>query len=120
MYEDHIAPGAPRRVDLLIHHGDQVYADKAFNAGKKLLLNKSDTRAKAEKYKEIVHEYQQFYRRTWARPETRRVLANVSVRRSAAKGGLLRNPAMHASSYRTAGHELHPGAPPPPPPVHRT
>ncbi len=65
---------------MLVHHGDQVYADKAFNAGKRLLSGKKDTRPVSEKYKQIVVEYQKFYRVTWSQPETRLVLASVSVR----------------------------------------
>jgi hypothetical protein len=38
-----------------------------------------DVRSDQDKYRAIVHEFQAVYRKTWSQPETRQVLANVSV-----------------------------------------
>lgn len=64
-------------VDLLVHNGDQVYADKAFKEAMEFVeanagLSDEEYIAKATEF------YARIYRSTWSHPPTRQVLANIS------------------------------------------
>lgn len=79
LWDDHVAPDAEvEPIDLLVHHGDQVYADHAFAAAKHFFDDKTDLRTPGEKIVAAREAYQMIYRRVWNRPETARVLANVA------------------------------------------
>lgn len=65
----------PGNVDLLLHVGDQIYGDSAFQEAETILDGRtSGTQAQRRKIKEL---YRRLYRMTWRHPATRDVLANV-------------------------------------------
>lgn len=67
-------------VDLVLHIGDQVYADAAFKKGIELLHSRGvyDPNNGSEDLKNAITEfYREIYRKTWNYPPTRKVLANV-------------------------------------------
>ena len=51
------------KIDLVVRNGDQVYADKAFYAAKKILASPSTSAA--EKHRMCLAGYQEFYYKTW-------------------------------------------------------
>jgi len=65
----------PGHLDLLIHAGDQVYGDKAFEGSIDILAGK--TKATAAESRQIGDLYRQLYRWAWRHPATRSVLASV-------------------------------------------
>lgn len=67
---------AQQKVDLMVHNGDQVYADLAFAQGKKILKEKDLT--DLEKDYKILECYKRIYRKTFDAPDKRRVLSNVA------------------------------------------
>jgi hypothetical protein len=70
--ERYVAPG---EVQLLLHLGDQVYGDRAFEGSMRILDGKA--KASAAKKQEIQELYRQLYRWAWNHPPTRAVLAIV-------------------------------------------
>jgi hypothetical protein len=72
LFERYVAPGD---VQLLLHLGDQVYGDRAFEGSMRILNGKP--KATAEQKREIQELYRQLYRWAWNYPPTRAVLANV-------------------------------------------
>lgn len=78
IWEQHVAPDAPSPIDLFVHHGDQVYADPEFKVGRAWLDTAEAAGLSREERREHVAQVMAgAYRRTWNRPETARVLANV-------------------------------------------
>ncbi|MDX1649301.1 MAG: alkaline phosphatase D family protein, partial [Myxococcota bacterium] len=71
----------PAQVDLLLHCGDQVYGDAAFQeAIGRLGVEGPSSRVRdvdPEVESAILESYRRLYRMTWRHPPTRRVLANV-------------------------------------------
>lgn len=67
----------PRKVDLILRHGDQVYADLAFKQGEMILQD--TTIAETEKDQKILQCYKKIYQETWSAPDLARVLANCST-----------------------------------------
>ena len=64
------------KVDLIVRHGDQVYADHAFEEGIKILKEK---RLSSEEKEEKIYEaYAKHYRDTWDQPDVRKVLGTCS------------------------------------------
>jgi phosphodiesterase/alkaline phosphatase D-like protein len=63
-------------VQLMVHAGDQVYGDRAFEGAMRLLDGR--TRARKKEEAEILETYRQLYRWAWNHPPTRSVLANVA------------------------------------------
>jgi phosphodiesterase/alkaline phosphatase D-like protein len=62
------------RVDLIVRHGDQVYADDAFKASEKILKRHDiDDQKKNEL---ILEAYKKIYRFTWNKDDVRRIYAN--------------------------------------------
>jgi hypothetical protein len=72
MYNRYVVPG---NLDLLLHIGDQIYADEAFATAQHLLKKLGNKRSVR---KTILRLYRNLYRVTWNHPATRYVLANVS------------------------------------------
>jgi hypothetical protein len=72
MLDQYVQPG---HLDLLIHAGDQVYGDKAFEGALYVLNGKA--KATAAQAREIGDLYRQLYRWAWRHPATRAVLASV-------------------------------------------
>jgi len=87
----------PGRIDTVIHLGDQVYADCAFEDGMKLIksirkkedhephTNQSEhqkhhgpVQLTSDQKHQIAEGYRDFYRRTWNYPPTREVLSSVA------------------------------------------
>src|SRR5262249_3574526 len=70
LLDQYVQPG---HLDLLIHAGDQVYGDKAFEGAIDILAgNPNPTPAKA---RHIGDLYRQLYRWAWRHPATRLALA---------------------------------------------
>lgn len=63
-------------VPLMLHVGDQVYGDRAFEGALRLLDGKS--RPSRSDERRILEMYRQLYRWAWNHPATQAVLANVS------------------------------------------
>ncbi|HLG12932.1 MAG TPA: alkaline phosphatase D family protein [Blastocatellia bacterium] len=74
MRDRYINPGS---IDVLLHIGDQIYADRAFYEGLQIL---NDGRPRGDKTLEddIAELFRALYRMTWRDPATRDVLAGVS------------------------------------------
>lgn len=65
----------PGNIDLLLHVGDQIYGDSAFQDAESILAGRTvGTQAQQRQIKEL---YRRLYRMTWRYPATRDVLANV-------------------------------------------
>jgi len=64
-------------VDIVIHNGDQVYADPAFIQGEKFWKENDDMNEEA-KIAQATQFYSAIYRETWNHPPTKAVLANCS------------------------------------------
>jgi hypothetical protein len=64
------------KVDLILHIGDQVYADNAFDYAMHVVKDKRFDQAAKEN--QILETYRDLYRVAWNHPSTRDVLANVS------------------------------------------
>jgi len=65
----------PGNIDLLLHVGDQIYGDSAFQEAESVLEGRSTgTQSQQKKIKEL---YRRLYRMTWRYPATRDVLAKV-------------------------------------------
>lgn len=64
------------RLDLLVHVGDQVYGDTAFQEATTILDGKR--RGTARQEQQILEAYRRLYRITWRHRPTREVLARVS------------------------------------------
>lgn len=62
------------KIDLFIRHGDQVYADDAFKAGKAVL--KDTSLSEEEKNNKICGFYKQIYRSTWNREPVLKCISN--------------------------------------------
>ncbi|HEY9079139.1 alkaline phosphatase D family protein [Magnetovibrio sp.] len=71
-----------RKIDILLHLGDQVYADRTFKKAMRYLANRPaarrDTPPNATESNMILSMYRDEYRDNWTEPGTRQVLANVS------------------------------------------
>ncbi len=65
----------PGKVDVMVHHGDQVYADDAFDEGVQILRSSIP---EADKDAAIVECYKRIYRRTWTQPSMKALLAQAS------------------------------------------
>jgi phosphodiesterase/alkaline phosphatase D-like protein len=65
----------PKKVDLLLHVGDQVYADSAWEEGMKLV--KTAPAMTSELHEKITELYRVIYRKTWNYAPTQYTLANV-------------------------------------------
>lgn len=61
------------RVDLIVRHGDQVYADNAFKQGEKIVKRKDIDDAKKNEL--ILEAYKKIYRATWNKDDVRRIYA---------------------------------------------
>jgi hypothetical protein len=70
LHDDYVAKGL---VDVMVRHGDQVYADDAFKECKAIYRS---NRAEEEKRRLMYEEYAKVYRRTFDAPSVRRVMAN--------------------------------------------
>eukprot|EP01098_Paradermamoeba_levis_P005542 TRINITY_DN2334_c0_g1_i2.p1 TRINITY_DN2334_c0_g1~~TRINITY_DN2334_c0_g1_i2.p1 ORF type:complete len:689 (-),score=149.41 TRINITY_DN2334_c0_g1_i2:203-2149(-) len=81
LIEKYLEPGY---VDLILHVGDQVYADAAFINGLAMVkeaqkAKKFDDEGVRRQLQEEIRElYRDFYRRTWNYPPTRKALSMVS------------------------------------------
>lgn len=74
LWQRYVAPAKPA-VDLLIHAGNQVWGDLAFQEALTRLGPKREGSARLEQ--RILERYRDLYRMAWRHPPTRRVLANV-------------------------------------------
>jgi hypothetical protein len=74
LYEDFIVKG---KVDIVVHNGDQVYADVAWKQAEAILQDKSIPDG-AEKQTRILGCYKKIYQATWDAPDKRRVLGTCS------------------------------------------
>eukprot|EP00455_Lapot_gusevi_P056160 TRINITY_DN925_c0_g3_i1.p1 TRINITY_DN925_c0_g3~~TRINITY_DN925_c0_g3_i1.p1 ORF type:complete len:481 (+),score=104.80 TRINITY_DN925_c0_g3_i1:22-1443(+) len=72
LYTNLVQPGL---VDLIIRHGDQVYADPAFDQGVRIL--RDPTIPEHEKDHRILMCYKEIYRATWNVPSCQTLLANA-------------------------------------------
>jgi len=72
LYEEYVSQGL---VDVVVRHGDQVYADSAFKIGKKIFQEEKEEK---ERDRKIVEEYQKVYRKMWNAPDVAKIFANVS------------------------------------------
>ncbi len=66
----------PGKLDLVLHMGDQVYGDNAFDQAMSIAQDKRII--KPAKEETILDLYRNLYRAAWNYPATREVLANVS------------------------------------------
>nr|BAJ93729.1 predicted protein [Hordeum vulgare subsp. vulgare] len=70
----------PGHIDLILHIGDQVYADVAYDQGLAFLNGRRDKGSHEPNYDTLDHVsdyYRQVYRKTWNYAPCARVLANV-------------------------------------------
>jgi hypothetical protein len=72
LFQRYVATGD---VQLLLHIGDQVYGDRAFEGSMRILNGKP--KATAAQKREILELYRQLYRWAWNHPPTRAVLATI-------------------------------------------
>ncbi|MFD2205795.1 alkaline phosphatase D family protein [Kiloniella antarctica] len=72
LYDRNIKPG---NIDLLVHIGDQIYGDSAFQEAESLL--EGALVGSAAQQEQIRDLYRRLYRMTWRFPATRDVMANV-------------------------------------------
>jgi phosphodiesterase/alkaline phosphatase D-like protein len=75
LYRRYVEP-KDSRLDLLLHVGDQVYGDVAFQEATTILDGKP--RGTARQEQQILEAYRRLYRTTWRHRPTREVLARVS------------------------------------------
>jgi len=73
--EEYVRPG---KMDMMIHNGDQVYADSAFKAGKKFWEENEASKSEEELIARTTEFYAEIYRKTWNHPPCKEVLANTS------------------------------------------
>ncbi len=73
LYDRNIKPG---NIDLLVHIGDQIYGDSAFQEAESIL--NGALFGSPDQQEQIKDLYRRLYRMTWRFPATRDVLANVS------------------------------------------
>eukprot|EP00656_Telonema_subtile_P013464 TRINITY_DN16840_c0_g1_i1.p1 TRINITY_DN16840_c0_g1~~TRINITY_DN16840_c0_g1_i1.p1 ORF type:complete len:604 (+),score=115.56 TRINITY_DN16840_c0_g1_i1:3-1814(+) len=74
MLEDWVSRG---EVDIVVHNGDQVYADAAYNAGLRFWQNHPQLSDEV-KIHEVSQLYAEIYRSTWNHPPTKALLGSVS------------------------------------------
>ena len=72
LFQRYVATGD---VQLVLHVGDQVYGDRAFEGALRVLDGKP--KATASQKRKILELYRQLYRWAWNHPPTRAVLATV-------------------------------------------
>ena len=74
LYEELVAKD---KVDVIVRHGDQVYADEAFSAGMKFFHD--NALSLQDKKEKSIEAYKEIYRQVWTHEFTRDVLANCST-----------------------------------------